>query len=133
MAIKQVPVTATYGYIPGIKLYTIQFTQHFSSRWKPGEVVASESAWYMLSYDNKDQLLTKLKDADALIKQVLDRMLPQVAEKHFAGLVPEAFTIGFSRNTGFTVDAFDKRHLKLIEMHPASGLHPVAKDPAPNL
>lgn len=132
MAIKPAPVMAHYGFDYGRKPHYIQFTQHFSKRWKPGEVVPSESAWYRLRFDNKEQLLARLQDPDRLIQEVLDHLAPRVAEKHYEGLVAEAFTIGFSEKEGFTVDAFDKRHLKLIEKHPSSRLLPPAQDPTPS-
>lgn len=132
MAIKPAPVMAHFGFDYGRKPHFIQFTQHFSTRWKPGEVLPSESVAYRLRFDNKEQLLARLKDPARLIQEVLDELAPRVAEKHFEGLVAETFTIGFSETEGFTVDAFDKRHLKLLEKHPSSGLLPPAQDQTPS-
>lgn len=132
MAIKPAPVAAHFGFDYGRKPHFIQFTQHFSKRWKPGEVEASESVAYRLRFDNKAQLLARLQDPTRLIQEVLDELAPRVAEKHFDGFVAETFTIGFSENHGFTVDAFDKRHLKLIEKHPSAGLLPQSLDPTPS-
>lgn len=129
MAIKPATIEASLSYFP--KPYALVFAQHYTTRWQTDRILKDETDWLRFMFDTKEQLLKAMLDPESRLREVKEHFLREAAAKTFKGLAASKFVVGFDSRRGYTVDALDKRHLKLLAKTPEAGLYPQALDVEP--
>jgi hypothetical protein len=131
MAIKPATIEALFEYSANRKPYSLVFVQHYTTRWQTDRIVKDQSDWYRFKFDSKEQLLQALLNPEDKLREAKEYLMREAAAKTFKHLVANKFVIGFGERSGYTVDALDKRHLKLLAKTPEAGLYPQESDVAP--
>jgi hypothetical protein len=130
MAIKPATIEAEFGWGRS-KPHVVIFAQHYTTKWQPDHAIKSETTWYEFGFDSKEKLLEALLNPEGMLKKAKEYLIPETAARTFKNLVAGKFVIGFNQKNGYTVDALDKRHLKLLVKTPEAGLYPQEPDVEP--
>jgi hypothetical protein len=107
------------------------FAQHYTTRWQTERILKDETDWFRFMFDTKEQLLQALLNPEDKLREVKEYFVREAADKTFKHLVANKFVVGFDGRRGYTVDALDKRHMKLLAKTPEAGLYPQAPEAGP--
>lgn len=127
MAIKPATIEAIFGYNYGRSMpYTVLFSQHYTTRWQTDRILKDETNWKEFGFSTKEKLLEAMLNPEAMLQKVKEYFVREAAEKTLRHLVADKFVVSFDQRSGYTVDALDKRHLKLLAKTPEADLYPAA-------
>ncbi|WP_274645036.1 hypothetical protein [Pseudomonas serbica] len=129
MAIKPATIEASLSFFP--KPYALVFAQHYTTKWQTDRILKDETDWFRFNFNTKEQLLQALLNPEDKLREVKEYFVREAAAKTFKHLVANKFVVGFDARRGYTVDALDKRHLKLLAKTPEAGLYPQEPDAGP--
>ena len=113
MAIKPAEIEVFIPYGKNMTSSVLVFAQHYRSKWGK-DIIKDETDCYWFNFNSKKELLEAILQPGDRIKEVVAHFAREAASKSFKNLVADRFVIGFDSRKGYTVDALDSRHMKLI-------------------
>jgi len=113
MAIKPAEIEVFIPYGKSMSSSALVFAQHYRSKWGK-DIIKDETDCYWFNFSSTKELLEAISQPQDRIKKAVEHIACQAVSKSFKNLVADRFVIGFDSRKGYTVDALDSRHMKLI-------------------
>lgn len=113
MAIKPAEIEVFIPYGKNMSYAALVFAQHY--RHKSGkDIIKNETDCYWFNFNSEMDLLEAILQPGDRIKKAVEHLVREASSKSFKNLIADKFVIGFDSRKGYTVDALDSRHMKLI-------------------
>lgn len=113
MAIKPAEIEVFIPYGKNMASAALVFAQHYRYKWGK-DIIKDETDCYWFNFNSEKELLEAILQPGDRIKKAVAHFAREAAAKSFRHLVADKFVIGFDSSKGYTIDALDSRHMKLI-------------------